>query len=449
VWFAHRYLISPTSLDFDLKKLEQWKKQILSNSVMGLVGGVLLVLVSIFRVGILGKELELADYGDVIVALNFFQIIALFLRPGISDLLFRFLSTEKDSICPEFRSALIVLTLYLSIVCAAIIAIIILGFGVPLTNAFYEARPIYLLLVALLPLLLVEQLNETSATLLRIRNKFQFVVFPPLLGAILSLGWIWHAKAGGFLDSYQAAMAIGGGQLVATLIIQISAFMVERKDLILSWDVVTLSPLKGQGKIVKGCLYQTSLIRYLKASSDQGGIFLLGIVGTTSQVAIFGMAYQMTRPLALVLSTVGNAVGPEVHKLIRQDEGPKVARLCQHFAFIGVPLTLLAAVVSWWLGPYLIDWFLRPEYHASVGIFTILLLAYGSMIAFMPLFPAAVALDALKWRNVVVGMRSVYLVIALYFIPTGMTIAVVFLLGSATTRLFNDLPLYRSLKFKN
>lgn len=429
-----------------MSKLEEWKKKILSNSIMGLSGGVLLVLVSIFRVGILGRELELEEYGDVIVALNFFQIIALFLRPGISDLLFRFLSTEKDAISPAFRSALIVLTFYLSFACAAIITLIILGFGQGLANSFYESRPVYALLVALLPLLLLEQFGETSSTLLRIRNKFQFVVFPPLFGAILSLIWIWYAKVGGFLDSYHAAMAIGCGQFAANLIIQTAAFIVERRDLILNKEVLTLAPLKGYGKKIKGCLYQTSLIRYLKASSDQGGIFLLGIIGTASQVAIFGMAYQMTRPLALVLSTVGNAVGPEVHKLVRMNEGPKVARLCKQFALIGVPATLFAGAMSWWIGPYLVDWFLKPEYLDSVGVFTVLLVAHGTMISFMPFFPAAVALDALKWRNIVVGIRSVYLLIAFAFWPTAMAFALVLLAGSLTTRICNDWGLYLKLK---
>lgn len=413
---------------------------------MGLVGGALLVLLSIFRVGILARELELEDYGDVIIAINFFQIIALFLRPGISDLLYRFLSNEKEPATPEFRSSLIIFTLYLSGLSALIVLILILVVGAPLSQLFYESRPIFILLLAYLPVAVITQLNETAETVLRIKNKFQFVVFPPLVGAVSSLFWIWHAKASGFLDSHQAVLAIGAGQLASSLICLGSAAYFTRREFLLNRAVFLLKPLCGSGKAVKSCLFQTSLIRYLKASSDQGGIFMLGILGSSAQVAIFGMAYQLTRPLMLVLSSVGSAVGPEVHRLINDESWQKVAKICKIFFLAGIPLTVVSGLISWFLGPYLVDWFLKPEYKEAVTVFTILLVAYLTMISTMPFFPAAVALDELKWRNVIVGLRTVYLAFVMVFWPSAIAVASVFLAGSLTTRVFNDWGLYKKLR---
>lgn len=429
-----------------MPKLEHWKKQVLSNSAMGLGASFILVFLNLFRVVILGRELEIEEYGDVIIALNFFQIILLFLRPGISDLLYRFLSDSEQKKSNEFASSLITFSLYLSLACAFVIGGLILGIGKWLAASFYETREIYVLLVVLLPVYLIDQFSESGSTLLRIRDKFAFVVFPPVLGTFLSLCWIWHAKSSGTLNAYHAVMAIGAGQLFASVFIQFTAILIERKSFVLNRRVLTLRPLRGHGSTLRSCLYQTSLIRYLKASSDQGGIFLLGIIGTATQVAVFGMAFQMTRPIGLLLSAVGNAVGPEVHRMVRREEWTRLAGLCRSFVVYGTPVVIISGILAYWVGPIIIGQLLKPAYLDSVNVFVVLLVSYGSMIVFIPFFPAAVALDRLKWRNVIVGLRSVYLLIAFCIWPTAMAFAIVLLLGSLTTRIFNDRPLYNKIK---
>src|SRR5205085_444230 len=64
------------------------------------------------------------------------------------------------------------------------------------------------------------------------------------------------------------------------------------------------------------CLLNSNLSGYLRIGITPGDVFVLGLFSSPSQVALYGLAKQLTAPLSLLTTNTQTAISPEITSLI-------------------------------------------------------------------------------------------------------------------------------------
>jgi len=194
------------------------------------------------------------------------------------------------------------------------------------------------------------------------------------------------------------------------------------------------------------CLFNSNLSGYLKMAASPGDLFLLGIFSSASQVALYGLAKQLTAPLALLLTNAYVALAPEVTSLIAGRRLERLGRLVGGYVVSALAAGGLFTVCAMFAGRFLISRFTRPEYVESLPAFYLLLVAAWGLLIFAAFRPLALGLDLLKWDNL--AQLSGALILFCFVIAgrlDALTLAFVQLAG-ALLRLPFNVPVWMRLR---
>jgi O-antigen/teichoic acid export membrane protein len=281
---------------------------------------------------------------------------------------------------------------------------------------------------------------------LRIHDRFTAIVVPQVLGSLVTLILLCAyfvtnltLDRGGYnLKVIVAAFAIG--VLVQSVPPLIQALRLIKPYLFLS-GVRTREAahaLDAYRRELTDCLFNSNLSGYLKFAISPGDLFFLGLFSSPTQVALYGLAKQLTAPLALLQTNLQTAITPEITSLVAKRRFEQLKRLIRHYllsAFV-VSSLLLTGALS--LGRLL---FLRffPEYLAALPVYYMLVVVACLLLVFLVFRPLAVSLDLLRWHNLALLVSAA---IVFYFIVAGdlnaMTMAYVQLAEALILRsLFN------------
>src|SRR6185295_9624344 len=105
---------------------------------------------------------------------------------------------------------------------------------------------------------------------------------------------------------------------------------------------------------------------YLKFAVNPGDVFLLGLFSTPAQVALYGLARQLTAPLALLQTNAQTAVAPEVMSLVAARRFGQLRRLVGRYVASATALGVAAVACGLMLGRFVIAWLSRPEYESAL-----------------------------------------------------------------------------------
>lgn len=423
------------------------KERLLRNFSISFAGSASQLVLGMLLVPVLTKNLSIADYGRIIIVGNFFSFFSHVIRVRVNDLIYRFLPSFEDQNDHKGIAALLRLSLVISVgVCAVIVLLLLVG-GKWLTLTIYRDPALHALLMlqmisgALLPL------EEFSLAILRLKDRFSWLVVPQTVGiattVVLTVCLIYAFEDTNLVFIIGAVVI---GQLIGILL----PFVVSLK---LSWKAISYPVGRFWWRVLAphrdtmwSTIIQTNLINYLKLGARDGGIFLLGILAPPEQVALYGMAIKLTRPLDILQNNLQQALNPEIAEFYGKKQFLALHSLTRIVmiatTFFGGAVTLVVLVVA----KPVILLLTTQDFLGSLPVFRLLVLArYITMIS-MPVFYVTLCMGELKRRNLLVALRFLFIGA---FISTGLnalTLAIAQLLGALVVRIFSDIPVMRQLR---
>jgi O-antigen/teichoic acid export membrane protein len=423
--------------------------RLLRNFSITFSGSLLLQVIALVRVPLLLKNIEMADYGKILIAANFFSVIGIFINIRVHDVMFRFLPDLERTGDRKAIAALHRLMLTICAGIAGLILVVVLFGGRWLSLVLYKDVSIHPLLLISLVYAVFAPFTLYASGVLRLRNRFSWLVGPEVAGGLISLlllVWVLIIQASS--DLVPVMWSIASGMAVGIVVPVLLSLFLVRREIRCPGETVSPAALKPYKRKLIDTLIDTNVITWLKFGTNTGGLFLLSILGSQQQVALFGLALRLSQPLSLLQNNLQTALNPEIVSLYGQRKLNELRRLIRRLfttsALVGAGVLALAFLL---IKPILLL-LATPEYLAAVPVFYVYLSTIYLMFVSLPFFYLALSMDRLRRRNLIVAIRFIYLGVFIYTGLNAFTLALVLLLGEITVRLFNDIPLYRELKQK-
>ncbi len=351
----------------------------------------------VLRTALLAKTLSIDDFGALLILLNAFAFVTLVVSPRVADVFNRYypeLTARGDA--PALQ-ALVTGAFLLSAGVGLALAIVALvaapwiattGYGLPGLAPLIRIYAIAALLLSLL---------EFAAPLLRLHDRFRAYVVPHVLGIASTI--VLLAIHAGTATRYD--LRVIAGIFALGVVLQCSATLVfalrlARPHLRVRWSSEARAAFERYRSGFAATFWHTNLVVLLRNLLSPGGLFLLGILSTTPQVAFFGLAKSLTSGAVRVGQTLQLAAAPEIHHLCARHEYAVARRLARKYLAwtlgLGGALTLLACV----LAPWIVRLVATTEYAAALPALYALAVATWLGLPLIVLYPLGVSLDTVR-----------------------------------------------------
>lgn len=392
------------------------------NVSITLLGSGFSLAIKLVQTFLLTRMLKIEDYGRVLIVLNLFVFLDSFFGLRVSDLMFRFFQQLKEQGNASALKALLVLCVGISLASGLLIYGGVLILSPWLADRMYPNLGLSPLFRIYGCTVLVSTFGGVYEPILRIYDRFTTIVVPQVLGSIVTLI---------LLCAYFATNVATGasGYNLKVIVVAFAIGVLVRSVPPLLQALHLVGPYLSGAKIkeaakalnahrseVIGCLWNSNLSGYLKFAVSPGDLFFLGLFSSPTQVALYGVAKQLTAPLALLQTNLQTAITPEITSLVAKGKLDQLKRLISRYVvstFILGSLLLIAALL---LGRLLFLQFFQPEYLSAIPIFYVLMVVVWLLLISLVFRPVAVCLDLLRWYNLALLVSAA---LVFYFIITG------------------------------
>jgi O-antigen/teichoic acid export membrane protein len=386
------------------------------NVSLSVLGSGLSLLSKLAQTALLTRILRIEDYGRLLIVLNLFVFLDSFFGMRVSDLMFRFFPSFKEHDQTALKG---LLALCLTICLAS--ALFIYGGVVVLSpwlaNRLYPNLGLAPLFKIYGCTLLVSAFSGVSEPILRLHDRFVAIVLPQVLGSIatLALLGVYFATnksfaAGGAYDLKAIVAAFAIGSLVQSVPPLVQALKLVRSFLTEVKANEAWRGLRQYRRELAGCFFHSNLSGYLKFAISPGDVFLLGLFSSPTQLAWYGLAKQLTAPLALLQTNIQTAVTPEISSLVARRKFVKLKSLLARYFTLTFKAGSVFLLAGFLFGYLLIGRAFPPQYLPALPIFYVLATASWLLLGFVVFRPLAVSLDLLRWHNFALLISAVLVV---------------------------------------
>jgi O-antigen/teichoic acid export membrane protein len=420
------------------------------NVSISVVGSGFSVAIKLGQTILLTKFLKIDDYGRVLIVLNLFIFLDSFFGLRVSDVMFRFFQPLREQGNARALKGLLLFCLGICLASGLPIYVGVLIVSPWLARHLYSNPGLSTLFNIYGCTVLVSAFSGIYQPILRIYDRFSAIVVPQILGSLLTLAILFTYFATTNGESHDLRVIVAAfavGSLVQTIPPLVKALRLVRPFLVhveAGEDMPGLA--KSRPELVR-CLFNSNLSGYLKFAIDPGDVFLLGLFSSPTQVALYGLAKQLTSPLALLQTTIQTAITPEITTLIAKLKLQQLRRLVTRYvrsAFVFGGLLLLSAIL---LGRLMILHFFPAQYVTALPIFYCLVVAAWLLLVFLAFRPLAVSLDLLRWHNLALLVSAVIVVVLIVAGElSALTMAYVQLAEAAILRLAFSLLVWKKLR---
>jgi O-antigen/teichoic acid export membrane protein len=423
------------------------------NVSIGLFGSGFSIAIKLAQTILLTTFLRIDDYGRVLIVLNLFVFLDSVFGLRVSDVMFRFYQQFREQ---ENARALSSLLKFCSGVCLLTGLLIYLGVVVlsPWLAARFYSTPALSMLFKIYGLtVIVSAFSGVYEPVLRLYDRFAAIVVPQVLGSLATLVILF--------TYFMSTNGVGYDLRVVMIVLAIGALLQSVPPLLKAWYVVrpvlaggaaherSTLPANFRHDLVR-CLFNSNLSGYLKFVINPGDVFLLGVFASPTQVALYGLAKQLTAPLALLQTTIQTAVAPEITNLIAKLKLQQLLRLVRRYVTATVIFGALLFLSALLLGRFLIMHFFSIQYLTALPVFYCLLLTAWLLLIFLVFRPIALSFDLIKWHNLALLLSAA---VAVWLIVAGslnaMTIAYVQLGEAVLLRLSFSLLVWNKLRARS
>jgi O-antigen/teichoic acid export membrane protein len=419
-----------------------------SNLSVSLAGALLSLIIKLGQTLLLTRALRIDDYGRVLVVLNFFTFLNSFIGLRVSDVMFRFFQPLKEGREERALQGLLLFCLGISLATGLLIFGGVLVFAPWLSGRVYQSPELAPLFGIYGCTVLFSSLGDVSGPLLRMHDRFTALVVPQVLGGLTSIIILAaHIMTATPYSMATVVAAFAAGALVQTMPPLVQSLRLVRPyfaDVNLTLAARALARYRPE---LTRCLLNSNISGYLKIATSPGDIFLLGIVSSPAQVALYGLAKQLIAPLALLLTNVQTALTPEVTSIMAGRKLGQFKRLVGSYVVSALAAGAMLAACTLFAGRFLVLRLSRPEYVEALPVFYILLIAAWALLIFAALRPLALSLDLLKWDNLaqLAGIALLFSLILAGQLDS-LTLAFVQLAGALLLRPIFSVPVWARLR---
>jgi len=370
------------------------------------------VAIKLAQTILLTRLLRIEDYGRVLIVLNLFVFLDSFFGLRVSDAMFRFFQQLKAQDAPALKG-LLVLCLAISFASGLLICGGVLLLSPSLSDRIYPGLGLSPLFNIYGWTVLVSAFSGFYEPILRIYDRFTAIVIPQVLGSLVTLILLSAYFAINFTTGNAAynlkaiVVAFALGVLVQSVPPLIQALSLVRPYLSSVKMREAANALRTYRRELMGCLLNSNISGYLKFALSPGDVFLLGLFSSPTQVALYGLAKQLTAPLALLHANLQTALTPEITSLVAKGRLEQLKRLVGRYLVSAFALSSLLLIGAYSLGRLLFVRFFQPEYLAALPVFNILAVVICLLLVFLVFRPLAVSLDLLRWYNFSLLMSTI------------------------------------------
>jgi O-antigen/teichoic acid export membrane protein len=421
------------------------------NVSIGVLGSGLSVAIKLAQAVLLTRFLQIEDYGRILIVLNLFVFLDSFFGLRVSDVMFRFFQPLREQGEKRALRGLLLFCLAICLASGLLIYVAVLILSPWFATHIYSNPDLSMLFSIYGFTILISAFSGVYEPLLRMYDRFSAIVIPQVLGSLVTLTFLviyFAITGGGGHDLRLIVLTFAIGALVQSIPPLVKALRLLRPFLVRT-DSEQQGLTKYRPDLIR-CLFSSNLSGYLKFAINPGDVFLLGLFSSPTQVALYGLAKQLTSPLALLQTTIQTAITPEITSLIAKLKLQQLQRLVARFvvsALLFGGLFLLGAVL---LGHWLILHLFSAQYVAVLPVFYCLIVAAWLLLVLLVFRPLAVSLDLLKWHNLTLLTSTV---IVIFLIVAGdlnaLTMAYVQLAEAAILRLSFSLLVWKKLRGRN
>ncbi|MFN2509834.1 MAG: lipopolysaccharide biosynthesis protein [Pyrinomonadaceae bacterium] len=378
------------------------------NVSISVLGSGLSLAVKLGQTALLTRLLKIDDYGRLLIVLNLFVFLDSFFGFRVSDVMFRFFPPLKEENDARALKGLLLVCLGISLASGLLIYSFVVVLSPWLADRLYPNLGLAPLFKLYGCTILISAFSGVYEPILRIHNRFTSIVAPQVLGSLITL-----AILGVYFATIPASdSSINGGYSLKAIVV---AFVVGAlvqtmppfvQALRLVWPCVSgvkakeaVQALSRYRRDLTACFVNSNLSEYLKFATSPGDLFLLGLFSSPSQVALYGLAKQLTAPLALLQTNISTAITPEITSLFAKRKFAQIKRLVARYIASTLVLSSLLLVSALLLGRILIFRWVQPEYLAALPIFYALTVVVWLMLVFHVFRPVAMSLDLLRWHT--------------------------------------------------
>ena len=399
---------------------------------------------------LLTRFLKIQDYGRLLIVLNFFVFLDSFFGVRVSDVMFRFFQSLKEQGDTLALKALLHFCLVISLASGLLTYVVVLSVSSWLAGHLYENHELAPLFNIYGCTILISAFSGIYQSILRMYDRFSAIVIWQVIGGLTTLLFLLiylaEAKTGNYdLRLIVAAFTIG--ILAQTIPPFVQALRIVRPFLVrvpISRTTMVAGNLRPQ--LVR-FLFNSNLSGYLKFAIDPGDVFFLGLFSSPTQVALYGLAKQLTSPLALLQTTMQTAITPEITRLMARLKLNELRQFVRRFVCWSTLIGGFSLLIALLLGRLLIPQFFAAEYTAALPIFNFLVVAVWFLLVLLVFRPLAITLDLLKWHNLALFVSAVLVVgLVLAGKLTALTMATVQLFEAAILRVCFSLLVWKRLR---
>lgn len=391
------------------------------NVSISVLGSVFSLLIRLAQSALLTRVMKIEDYGRLLIVLNLFVFLDSFLGLRVSDVIFRFFPSFQEQGDRSSVKGLLILCLAICLLSG----LAIYGGVVLLSPLLADRLYPHLGLTPLFRIygctLLVSTFTGLYEPLLRLHDRFLSIVVPQVIGSLVTLvllfmflGSVSRGSGNYNLATVVAAFAVGAFVQSVPPLLQTLRLV---KPFLAGVSIKqALRALAKQRRPLTDCFVNSNVAGYLKFAISPGDIFLLGLFSSPAQLACYGLAKQLTAPLALLQSNIQTVVYPEATALVAKQKIVQLKRLLAGYIRWTLAGGGLLVIAAFFLGRFFILRFTAPDYAGALPVFYILTVAAWLMLVVLVFRPLAVSLDLLRWHNVVLLISAAVVVL---FIVTG------------------------------
>ncbi len=389
------------------------------NVSISVLGSGLSLAIKLAQTALLTRLLKIEDYGRLLIVMNLFVFLDSFFGVRVSDLMFRFFPALREKGDRRALKGLLLLCLMISLASGFLIYGSVVILSPRLADRFYpnlELPPLFIIYGCTV---LVSSFSGVYEPILRVHDKFASIVAPQVLGSLLTLtllGLYFVTLDRGFSPggNYNLKMIVGAfavGALVQSVPPMLKAFRLTMPFLSGVKAAAAFQALRAYRKDLVACLLNSNFSGYLKFAVSPGDVFLLGIFSTPTQLALYGLAKQLTSPIAMLQTNIQTAVTPEVTLLVAKRKFAQLRSLLARYIRSSIVLGSLPLLTAFLMGRFLILMISGSEYLAALPVFYVLAIAAWLMMVFLVFRPLALNLDLLQWHNLVLLTSTAVLIV--------------------------------------
>ncbi len=406
--------ISPISLIQGLRRLRVsvedhsiWHR-FRRNVSISMAGSGLSLAIKLAQTALLTRVLTVEDYGRLLIVLNLFVFLDSFFGLRVNDVMFRFFPPLREAKDARALKGLMLLGLGTCLASGILIYGGVLVLSPWLAGRLYPGLEMGPLFAIYGITILVSAFSGVYESILRIHDRFLSVVRPQVLGnlvtfVLLCIYFLTNLASGlpgnAAYDLKVVVAVFTIGALVQTLPPFVQALRLVKAILVGVKAREAINALRSYRRALTACFLNSNLSNYLKFATSPGDIFILGIFSSPTQLAFYGLAKQLTAPLALLLVNVQTSITPEITTLVARKQFEQLRRLVVSSVWSTLVVGTLLLAGCLMLGHLLLLWWVPPAYLAALPVFYVIATVVWLMLVFLAFRPVAVSLDLLKWHN--------------------------------------------------